>query len=209
MDTRTFYDRISVVYDVLAEASEGICRDQGLSMLNIAPGERVLEIGFGTGHALAALATGVGPAGSVVGIDVSSGMQTVAKRTVRRSARTNVAFIFNDARSLCFQDAVFDAAFISFTLELFESGDLTTVLTEIRRVLRPAGRLAVVAMAASEHTNAMVDLYKWLHRHFPHFVDCQPISVLHVLEAASFVRIHEVRMSVWGLPVACAMAMKA
>ena len=75
-------------------------------------------------------------------------------------------------------------------------------------MLRPAGRLAVVAMATSEHSNAMVDLYKWLHRHFPHFVDCQPISVRHVLEAASFVGIHEVRLSVWGLPVGCAMAMK-
>lgn len=208
MDTRTLYDRISIVYDLLADASEGACRDQGLRMLNVTPGERVLEIGCGTGHALAALAVGVGPAGAVAGIDVSSGMQAVAKRTVERSARTNVALILNDARSMCFQDAVFDAAFVSFTLELFTSSDVTIVLAEIRRVLRPGGRLAVVAMAMSEHSNAMIDLYRWLHHHFPHFIDCRPIGVPPLLDAAWFVRIQEVRLSLWGMPVGCAVALK-
>ena len=203
MDTRTFYDRLSGVYDLLADASEGRCRDRGLAMLNVTPGERVLEIGCGTGHALAALATRVGSAGSVVGIDVSSGMLAAARCTVEKSAHGNVAFILNDARAMCFQDAVFDAAFTSFTLELFESADITTVLAEIRRVVRPGGRLAVVAMATSEHSNAITDLYRWLHRHFPHFVDCRPINVPPLLDDASFVRTDEVRMSIWGLSVAC------
>jgi ubiquinone/menaquinone biosynthesis C-methylase UbiE len=208
MDTRTFYDRISGVYDLLADASEGACRDQGLRMLNVASGDRVLEIGFGTGHALAALAAGVGPAGSVVGIDVSSGMRTVAQRIVEHANRSNVAVILNDARSMCFQDAVFDAAFLSFTLELFDPSDITIVLAEIRRVLRPGGRLAVVAMATSEHSNVMIDLYQWLHRHFPHFVDCRPIDLSQLLGAASFIRIEDVHMSVWGLSVGCAVTFK-
>ena len=46
MDTRAFYDRISGVHDLLADSSEGACRDRGLSMLNVTSGERVLEVGL-------------------------------------------------------------------------------------------------------------------------------------------------------------------
>ena len=51
------------------------------------------------------------------------------------------------------------------------------VLAEVRRVLRPAGRVGIVAMAESANQNVMTDMYAWLHRHFPHFVDCRPIDV--------------------------------
>ena len=67
---------------------------------------------------------------------------------------------------------------MSFTLELFEPADVALVLADIRRVIRPTGRLGVVAMAESASSNAMIDAYKWLHRHFPHFVDCRPINVV-------------------------------
>jgi len=51
-ETRAFYDKISGVYDLLAEHSEGPVRQTGLDRLALAPGERVLEIGYGTGHCL-------------------------------------------------------------------------------------------------------------------------------------------------------------
>ena len=209
VDTRTFYDRISSAYDLIADAGERACRDQGLTALNAAPGERVLEVGFGTGHALAALSLAVGPAGQVCGVDISSGMLAVARRTVAGAGAGRVSLALDDARSLCFRDAVFDAAFMSFTLELFESPDIPAVLAEIQRVLRPAGRVAVVAMAEADRPTTMADVYQWLHRHFPHFVDCRPINVIEVLEHAGFRTTRTDMMSIWGLPVASVVAFKA
>lgn len=208
MDTRTFYDRISAAYDLLADASEGGCRDQGLSLLNVTAGERVLEVGCGTGHALTTLAALVGPTGHVAGVDVSSGMLAVASRAVQSAARTNVTLALNDARALCFRQAAFDAVFMSFTLELFEFVDIPIVLAEVRRVLRPTGRLAIVAMAETETANAMTDVYKWLHRHFPHFIDCRPINAIDLLKRAAFRTASVQRMSIWGLSVACLVAVK-
>jgi ubiquinone/menaquinone biosynthesis C-methylase UbiE len=208
VDTRTFYDRISTAYDLIADAGERTCRNQGLIALNASPRERVLEVGFGTGHALASLSSAVGSTGQVCGVDISSGMLAVARRTVVGSGAGRVSFALDDARSLCFRDAVFDAAFMSFTLELFESADIPVVLAEIRRVLRPAGRVVVVAMAEAERPTTITDVYQWLHRHFPHFVDCRPINVIEVLERAAFRTTRTDMMSIWGLPVASVVAFK-
>src|SRR5277367_4684067 len=69
-ETREFYDKISHVYDLLAEHSEGPIRRAGLEKLSARPGEKVLEIGFGTGHSLVSLAQSVGPTGKVYGVDL-------------------------------------------------------------------------------------------------------------------------------------------
>jgi ubiquinone/menaquinone biosynthesis C-methylase UbiE len=208
MDTRTFYDRISGVYDRLADSSEGACRERGLRMLAVTSGERVLEVGCGTGHALAALASVAGPTGHAVGIDVSSGMLAMAQETVRAAAVAKVRFALCDARALCFADETFDAAFMSFTLESFAFADIPVVLGEVGRVLRSNGRLGVVAMAETEHSNAMIDLYKWLHRHFPHFIDCQPIKVNQWLDRAGFTITGAQPMVIWGLSVVCVVGSK-
>jgi len=167
MTTRTFYDRISGAYDLLADAGERACRDQGLSALKVSPGERVLEVGFGTGHALASLALAAGPSGYACGIDLSPGMMAVARRTVAGAGIHTIGLALDDARSLCFRTASFDAVFMSFTLELFAIVDMPVVLGEIDRVLRPAGRLVVVAMAEGEPATAVADIYRYLIDTFP------------------------------------------
>src|ERR1039458_3409603 len=78
-ETRAFYDKISGVYDLLAEHSEGPVRQTGLDRLALAPGERVLEIGYGTGHCLVQIAEAVGPEGKGVGIALSDGMRARAR----------------------------------------------------------------------------------------------------------------------------------
>ena len=117
-------------------------------MLAVREGERVLEIGFGTGNSLITLAQAVGPQGHVCGIDISEGMLQVATEKLDAAAiRPRVELVVGDGRSLPFADSAFDAVFMSFTLELFAAADIPRVLAEIRRVLRPGGRVGVVAMA--------------------------------------------------------------
>jgi demethylmenaquinone methyltransferase/2-methoxy-6-polyprenyl-1,4-benzoquinol methylase len=101
---------------------------------------------------------------------------------------------------------------MSFTLELFPEGVIPELLAETRRVLRPRGRLSVVSMAASprgEPESALTHTYKWLHRHFPHIVDCRPIEVPVHLRGADFDPQQVVEMSIWTLPVVAVLAVPA
>ena len=207
--TKAFYDRISKVYDLISDSSEHKARERGAELLAAAPGESVLVVGFGTGPAIVALSRAVSPGGKVAGIDISEGMLEVArKRVSQEGAADAVELSIGDARQLAFTDGSFDAAFLSFTLELFDTADIPRVLGQIRRVLRPGGRLAVVSMSKEPHENLMTDLYVWMHQHFPHFVDCRPIAVAEHLKEAQF-RVERLeKQSIWGLAVAIALAAK-
>jgi ubiquinone/menaquinone biosynthesis C-methylase UbiE len=100
-----------------------------LETLDLKPGEKVLEIGFGTGNGILDLARLVGASGAVSGIDISPGMLAVAQRKIgRESIKTPIDLRVADARQLPFPDEAFDAAYSSFTLELFPSEDLPVVL---------------------------------------------------------------------------------
>jgi ubiquinone/menaquinone biosynthesis C-methylase UbiE len=205
--TRGFYDQISRAYDFITDSSEHAVRDLGVQALGVSYGQRVLEIGCGTGHGLVRLADNVGHAGRVHGVDLSWGMMAVARRRIQSAALRNVTLTIGDARVLCFRSSVFDAVFMSFTLELF-AGAIPNVLAEVRRVLRVGGRLGVVAMSDSSQTNGMIDLYEWLHRRWPHFIDCTPIDVVGVLQAARFQARTAHITAIWGLPVIAAIGVK-
>ena len=205
---RSLYDRLSRRYDLMADASEHAIRERGIRAIGLSQGERVLEIGYGTGHGLVSLANAVGQTGQVHGVDLSSGMTAVARARIESAGVRNVTLTVGDADVLCFRSNVFDAVFMSFTLEVFESA-VPNVLAEVRRVLRNGGRLGLVAMAETGETNPMIDLYHWAHQHWPHLVDCRPIDVASVLQAARFQTETAAVSAIWALPVVIAIGVKA
>lgn len=208
---KSFYDRISDSYDALADANEHKAREAGEKLLAIQPGESVLEIGFGTGNTLLHLAEAVGDNGHACGIDVSDGMADVARKKVDGAGfgdRVNLRV--GNAVELSWPDDSFDAVFMSFTLELFPEDDLSQVLAECQRVLKPTGRIAVVSMAlvrpgAGESNSLLEKTYVWMHRHFPHIVDCRPIDLTGELRMAGFHIETEERMDIWTMPVAAVL----
>lgn len=207
---RAFYDRISRVYDVLSDASEHESRERGLKLLAPAEGERILEVGYGTGQALVPLARAVGSAGGVSGIDLSEGMALVARRRLEEAGLGDrVELQVGAAPPLPWPDSLFNAVTMSFTLELFPDDVIPELLAETRRVLRPGGRLGVVSMAVSlrgKPQSALTHTYKWLHRHFPHIVDCRPIDAPARIHAAGFEPRQVIEMSIWTLPVVALLA---
>jgi ubiquinone/menaquinone biosynthesis C-methylase UbiE len=211
--TRTFYDRISGVYDALADASEHESRERGLELLAPAPGERVLEIGFGTGHSLVDLARAVGPTGRVSGIDLSEGMARASRQRLQAAGLDDrVEIRVGVAPPLPWPDSGFDAVTLSFTLELFPDAVIPELLAETRRVLRPEGRLGVVSMSVNprgESDSAITHTYKWLHRHFPHIFDCRPIDAVSRVREAGFDTREAVEMSTWTLPIVALLAVPA
>jgi ubiquinone/menaquinone biosynthesis C-methylase UbiE len=205
--TRRFYDRISRVYDLLADASEHAIRERALKALALSPGERVLEIGFGTGHGLAAMAASVGASGRVCGIDISAGMVSVARRRLAFYSQPRVLLVQGDARLLCFRPHAFDVVFCSFTLELFGPA-IPFVLREAQRALRPGGRVGIVGLAQSRDAGPVASLYVWLHRHLPHLIDCTPIDIERALTNAGFELGAAETTTMWTLPVAIAVGHK-
>jgi ubiquinone/menaquinone biosynthesis C-methylase UbiE len=204
------YDRLSRWYDILAGGSETKHRNLGLTQLNAQPGETVLEVGFGTGRAVVALARSVGESGRVCGVDLSEGMRTLALARVRRagfSARVDLKC--GDAVQLPFDSDTFDALFMCFTLELFDTPEIPVVLGECRRVLRPDGRLCTVTLASSQAANPMLYLYEWAHRTLPRFVDCRPIRAQQSLEGSGFAVAKVSNSSMWGLPVSIILSRKS
>lgn len=198
---RHAYTKLSRFYDWFTSA-EAPFKRAGLELLATQPGETVLEIGFGTGESLLALANAAGANGHVCGVDLSAGMAAVARQKLRAAdVFSRTSMFLGDGATLSMKAGAFDAVFISFTLELFDTPEIPHVLAEIRRVLKPDGRLAVVAMAKKPHDSPMVQLYEWAHRRFTVWVDCRPIFARAMVEAAGF-RVQTVQaVSMFGLPV--------
>jgi ubiquinone/menaquinone biosynthesis C-methylase UbiE len=207
---RAFYTRISSVYDALADRDEHAARQTGLTLLDAQAGEHVLEIGFGTGSSLAGLATAVGASGRVCGIDISPGMKAVAEQRLRSTAAgASVDLHVAAVPPIPVGDAAFAAVFTAFTLELFPDDTLPTILGEVRRTLRAGGRFVVVSMdvgTAEQRRGAPERIYTWMHRHFPHIVDCRPIDVEQRLAEAGFTVQRIERLEIWGLPVVACLA---
>ncbi len=107
--------------------------------LAAAPGERVLDVGCGPGFYVAELLEAVGTNGSVVGIDSSDSMLALAAR--RCAGHDNAAFHEADATALPVEDDGFDAALSVQVLEYV--AEIPAALAELRRVLRPGGRLVI------------------------------------------------------------------
>lgn len=207
---RAFYDRISSAYDLLADASERAARLAGLEALAVQPGERVLELGFGTGNEILDLAAKVGARGQVCGVDISPGMLAVTRKKVdaaRPAAPVDLRVA--DARQLPFGKATFDAVYSSFMLEHFTDDELPLVLAEACRVLCAGGRLGVVSLTVvppGAQPSALERAYVWMHRHFPHIVDCRPIDLEPTLKAAGFRVARTIPLEIWTLPVTAAVA---
>jgi arsenite methyltransferase len=110
-----------------------------IEWLHIPDGGVALDVGSGPGNITASLAAAAGPDGLALGVDISEPMLS---RAVRSAAGTRVGFLRADAQKLPFRDATFDAAITMAVLQLVP--DPAAALSEIARVLKPGGRLAVM-----------------------------------------------------------------
>jgi len=126
------------------------------SVLRPEPGERVLEIGPGTGYYTLDIAEWVGPEGTVEIFDLQ---QEFLDHTSRRAAERGLANVVStqgDATALPYEDASIDA--VVLTAVLGEIPDRGAALREIGRVLRPGGRLVVGELFGDPHFTTQASL---------------------------------------------------
>ena len=126
-----------------------ITRARLREVLEPTPGERLLEIGPGTGYYTVELADWVGAEGVVEIFDIQQQMLDHTIRAVRERGLWNVNPTLGDAQELGFDDDSFDAAIVITVLG--EIPDQDGALREIARVLRPGGRLIVGELFGDPH----------------------------------------------------------
>jgi SAM-dependent methyltransferase len=113
-----------------------------LARAAVGPGERVLEIGCGTGAATVPLAEAAGPEGEVVGIDISEPMLERARRNIAERRLGNVSFVLADAQTHRFPPARFDLIVSRFGVMFF--ADPFAAFANLIGAARPGGRLCFV-----------------------------------------------------------------
>ena len=111
-------------------------------MLELRAGERVLDVGVGPGFLSAEMAAEVGPDGKVCGVDPSDSMLAIARTRAARPGSAPVELEPGDANHLPYPDSSFDVATSTQVLEYVE--DIPGALAELRRVLRPGGRVLLL-----------------------------------------------------------------
>lgn len=110
-------------------------------MLAPEPGQRVLEVGPGTGYYAVHAARWLSPGGTLGILDIQQRMLDHTARRARAMGLTNIFPTLGDAQNIPYPDGAFDAAYL--VAALGETPDQNRVLEELRRVLKPGGRLII------------------------------------------------------------------
>jgi ubiquinone/menaquinone biosynthesis C-methylase UbiE len=119
-------------------------------LLGLGERDRVLDVACGPGNFSREFAQAVAPDGLVVGIDASPTMLTRGAQELRRRGPANLALVRGDATRMPFRDASFDAACCFAALHLF--AEPFEALDEMRRVLAPGGRIAIMTSVRRQLT---------------------------------------------------------
>ena len=179
--------------------------DAILEAARIRPGMRVLDLASGVGDPALSIAAAVGPSGNVTATDLGRGMLSLAEDLARAKCLTNIEFGEADAESIPFPDESFDAVTCRFGVMFFP--DQVRALKECRRVLKPGGRVALVAWGKKDQpfftaTAGIVMKYVSVPPPDPDlpnmFMFGEPGRLKRTLEDAGFADVHEEVRSVPG-----------
>jgi ubiquinone/menaquinone biosynthesis C-methylase UbiE len=117
-----------------------------LDLADVKPSIRVLDVAAGTGESTVMAARRVGPSGYVLGVDVSESMLNVAAETARKEGITSIETQVMSADTLTLDADSFDAVICRIALMLFPNP--LKALTEMRRVAKTKGKVAVIVYSA-------------------------------------------------------------
>ncbi|MBI5934605.1 MAG: methyltransferase domain-containing protein [Chloroflexi bacterium] len=138
----SFYDTFT---NILTLGHIGMLRSMTVDLSQLKPGEKVLDVGCGTGGVTIPAKQRVGPNGTATGVDPAPEMIAVAKKKAAR-AGLEVDFRIGVIESLPYPDSSFDVVTSSLMMHHLPHEVQVRGLTEIRRVLKPGGRIFIADM---------------------------------------------------------------
>ena len=140
---------------LLMRGRERRFREHSLDLAGVRSGERFLDVGCGTGSLAIAASRRVGANGFVAGVDASAEMIARARSKVA-SARVSVDLRMAAAESLPYADSDFDVAVCSLMLHHLPRDTRVQCLRELRRVLKPNGRLFIIEFTITEPRRGII-----------------------------------------------------
>lgn len=140
---RRTYNFLSYFYAALAAPLERKARMLALERAAIRAHDRVLEVAVGPGVTFHEILKRVDRTQAVSGVDLSPKMLEATRQRAQAAGYANVDLREADARALPFADGTFDVLYNSYMLDLIPLAEMSVVLSEFWRVLKPGGRLAL------------------------------------------------------------------
>jgi demethylmenaquinone methyltransferase/2-methoxy-6-polyprenyl-1,4-benzoquinol methylase len=163
------FDRIAGRYDLLNSVmTAGLhhrWRQRAAERAELRPGDAALDVCCGTGDLALELAGRVLPGGHVVGCDFSEPMLDLAREKAAAHGASGVRFEWADALRLPYDDGRFDAVTVGFGVR--NLSDLDAGLAEMRRVLRPGGRLVILEITQPARPPLSTFYSLWFDRIVP------------------------------------------
>lgn len=145
-EARRFYDRLGLALD-RAERFESLAKARGIERLAPRAGERIVELGVGTGHVTERLLAAVGRSGRVVGIDIAPRMLEITRRRAEAAGlAAGLELVEAPASRVPLAEGWADGVYSSYLLDLLPEPEVREVLCEALRILRPGGRAVFVGM---------------------------------------------------------------
>ena len=161
------FGRAATTYDQVGPRFFSYFGRRLVTLAQIPSGAKVLDVATGRGAVLFSAAEGVGPQGHVTGIDLSQMMIQENREAIKRLGLQNVEAREMDAEYLAFPDESFDCVLCSFAIFFFPQ--LDRALSEMRRVLKPDGRIAVTTWAGARD-----EQWKWFEKLIETYLPSEP-----------------------------------
>jgi len=178
--------RYDLLVWLLTLGRERVFREKVVRLARLQPGEAVLDIGCGTGTLAIAAKRHVGPTGTVYGIDASPKM---LERAGKKARKAGVEIVLKNAmaQALPFPDAHFDAVLTTVMLHHLPRKARQQCATEMRRVLKPGGRVLAVdfGLATRERKGILAHFHRHGHVKLPDMISLLSEAGLNSIESGA------------------------
>jgi|TARA_B100000929_G_C15399921_1_gene384201 ubiquinone/menaquinone biosynthesis C-methylase UbiE len=178
------YDSKAWFYDVWAYFTESKARYRALELAKIHNNQSVLEVAVGTGLMFSDIVQR-NSKGENIGIDISQGMLSKAKRRLSKQQNENYSLSIGSAFNLKVKDASIDMLVNNYMFDLIPFNQMDSVIDEFNRVLKQNGKLLLINMTKSERFGA--SLYENLYSLSPRLMGgCRGVQLTDLLTQHGF-----------------------
>jgi ubiquinone/menaquinone biosynthesis C-methylase UbiE len=187
---RGLYDSVSSAYDFFTRYEEST-RQTAFAMADVQLGWKVLDVGCGTGKTLIEFARDATFTGVVCGLNISRRMlEKTRKLLLNNHLWAHVHLVLGDTAHCPFRGAAFEVVFCSYMLDLIDTPLIPEVLSEFKRLLKPAGRVVLVSLAKGSKWHNNMKAYEWAYKHAPVLLGgCRPVALEPFLQEAGLTNV--------------------